>query len=62
MDKAWTLKNLMVNVACRGLDREGMIQVYTPATTYLRRWEAKADTRSQMFAVWLTKPSELAAR
>ncbi|KAI4559466.1 hypothetical protein MJG53_017992 [Ovis ammon polii x Ovis aries] len=38
LGKAWTLKNLVVNVACRGqgLQRQGKIHVYTPATTYLR--------------------------
>ncbi|XP_058289919.1 uncharacterized protein LOC116462743 [Hylobates moloch] len=36
--KAWTLKDLVVSVACRsqGPSREGKIQVHTPATTYLR--------------------------
>ncbi|XP_077762768.1 uncharacterized protein LOC144318994 [Canis aureus] len=38
LGKAWTLKNLVMNVAFRGqgLDREGKIHIYTPATTYLR--------------------------
>ncbi|XP_008592015.1 PREDICTED: uncharacterized protein LOC103609474 [Galeopterus variegatus] len=38
LGKAWTLKDLVISVACRsqGHDREGKIQVYTPATTYLR--------------------------
>ncbi|XP_011843518.1 PREDICTED: uncharacterized protein LOC105545270 [Mandrillus leucophaeus] len=38
LGKAWTLKDLVVSVACRsqGPNREGKIQVYTPATTYLR--------------------------
>lgn len=38
LGKAWTLKNLVINVACRGqgLQRHGEIRVYTPATTYLR--------------------------
>ncbi|KAB1263652.1 uncharacterized protein Cadr_000024167 [Camelus dromedarius] len=38
LGKAWILKNLVMNVACRsqGLYREGKIHVYTPATTYLR--------------------------
>ena len=38
LGKAWTLKNLVVNMACRGqgLQRQGKIHVYTPATTYLR--------------------------
>ncbi|KAM7228105.1 hypothetical protein CapIbe_020559 [Capra ibex] len=38
LGKAWTLKNFVVNVACRGqgLQRQGKIHVYTPATTYLR--------------------------
>ncbi|XP_030876767.1 uncharacterized protein LOC115937896 [Leptonychotes weddellii] len=38
LGKAWTLKNLVMNVAYRkqGLDREGKIHIYTPATTYLR--------------------------
>uniref|UniRef100_A0A2K5K1V0 Vitellogenin domain-containing protein n=1 Tax=Colobus angolensis palliatus TaxID=336983 RepID=A0A2K5K1V0_COLAP len=38
LGKAWTLKDLVVSVACRsqGPNREGKIQVYTPAATYLR--------------------------
>ena len=38
LGKAWTLKNLVMNVACRGqgLQKQGKIHVYTPATTYLR--------------------------
>lgn len=38
LGKAWTLKNLVMNVACRsqGLYRAGKIHIYTPATTYLR--------------------------
>ncbi|KAL4836334.1 hypothetical protein H8958_018013 [Nasalis larvatus] len=38
LGKAWTLKDLVVSVACRsqGPNREGKIEVYTPATTYLR--------------------------
>eukprot|EP00069_Balaena_mysticetus_P009833 bmy_06502T0 len=38
LGKAWTLKNLVMNMACKiqGLHREGKIHVYTPATTYLR--------------------------
>lgn len=38
LGKAWTLRNLVMNVAYRnqGVDREGKIHIYTPATTYLR--------------------------
>uniref|UniRef100_A0A2K5QFP1 Vitellogenin domain-containing protein n=1 Tax=Cebus imitator TaxID=2715852 RepID=A0A2K5QFP1_CEBIM len=38
LGKAWTLKGLVVSVDCRsqGSTREGKIEVYTPATTYLR--------------------------
>ena len=38
LGKAWTLRNLVINMACRGrgLQRHGKIHVYTPATTYLR--------------------------
>uniref|UniRef100_G3QM33 Vitellogenin domain-containing protein n=1 Tax=Gorilla gorilla gorilla TaxID=9595 RepID=G3QM33_GORGO len=38
LGKAWTLKDLVVSVGCRsqGPNREGKIQVYTAATTYLR--------------------------
>ncbi|XP_064228853.1 uncharacterized protein C2orf78-like [Aotus nancymaae] len=38
LGKAWTLKDLVVSVACRsqGPNREGNIQVYTPATIYLQ--------------------------
>ncbi|XP_057171097.1 uncharacterized protein LOC113270878 [Ursus arctos] len=38
LGKAWTLKNLVMNVAYRnqGIDREGKVHIYTPATTYLR--------------------------
>uniref|UniRef100_A0A2K6UAA9 Vitellogenin domain-containing protein n=1 Tax=Saimiri boliviensis boliviensis TaxID=39432 RepID=A0A2K6UAA9_SAIBB len=38
LGKAWTLKDLVVSVDCRsqGPTREGKIEVYTPATTYLR--------------------------
>ncbi|KAM9583975.1 LOW QUALITY PROTEIN: uncharacterized protein ACIGJ3_002537 [Trichechus inunguis] len=38
LGKAWALKNLVVNVACRsqGRNREGKIHIYTPTTTYLR--------------------------
>ncbi|XP_070341027.1 uncharacterized protein [Equus asinus] len=48
LGKAWTLKNLVMNVACRsrGLDREGKIHVYTPATTYLRVSMVTALARS----------------
>ncbi|XP_032129493.1 uncharacterized protein LOC116547773 [Sapajus apella] len=38
LGNAWTLKDLVVIVACRsqGPTREGKIEVYTPATTYLQ--------------------------
>lgn len=38
LGKAWTLKNLVMNMACKsqGLHREVKVHVYTPATTYLR--------------------------
>ncbi|KAK2093103.1 hypothetical protein P7K49_029632 [Saguinus oedipus] len=42
LGNAWTLKDLVVSVACRsqGPNRKGKIQVYTPATTYI--WESSA--------------------
>ncbi|CAI9172796.1 unnamed protein product [Rangifer tarandus platyrhynchus] len=48
LGKAWTLKNLVINVACRGqgLQRDGKIHVYTPATTYLRVSTVTALTQS----------------
>ncbi|XP_061009876.1 uncharacterized protein LOC133063958 [Dama dama] len=62
LGKAWTLKNLVINVACRGqgLQRHGKIHVYTPATTYLRVSTVTAlaqslfSTRSEIESAWST--------
>ncbi|XP_014648875.1 PREDICTED: uncharacterized protein LOC106803070 [Ceratotherium simum simum] len=53
LGKAWTLKNLVMNVACRGqgLAREGKIHIYTPATTYLRVSTVMTLARS-LFRSW----------
>uniref|UniRef100_A0A8B9YT29 Uncharacterized protein n=1 Tax=Bos mutus grunniens TaxID=30521 RepID=A0A8B9YT29_BOSMU len=53
LGKAWTLKNLVMNVACRGqgLQRQGKIHVYTPATTYLRVSTVTALAQS-LFSSW----------
>uniref|UniRef100_A0A8C6DW92 Vitellogenin domain-containing protein n=1 Tax=Moschus moschiferus TaxID=68415 RepID=A0A8C6DW92_MOSMO len=60
LGKAWTLKNLVINVACRGqgLQRQGKIHVYTPATTYLRVSTVTAlaqslfSSRSEIESAW----------
>ncbi|KAB0351182.1 hypothetical protein FD754_016039 [Muntiacus muntjak] len=60
LGKAWTLKNLVINVACRGqgLQRHGKIHVYTPATTYLRVSTVTAlaqslfSSRSEIESAW----------
>ncbi|DAA15673.1 TPA: hypothetical protein BOS_22577 [Bos taurus] len=60
LGKAWTLKNLVMNVACRGqgLRRQGKIHVYTPATTYLRVSTVTAlaqslfSSRSEIESAW----------
>ncbi|XP_043770238.1 uncharacterized protein LOC122701385 [Cervus elaphus] len=60
LGKAWTLKNLVINVACRGqgLQRHGKIRVYTPATTYLRVSTVTAlaqslfSSRSEIESAW----------
>ncbi|XP_027973286.1 uncharacterized protein LOC114219867 [Eumetopias jubatus] len=62
LGKAWTLKNLVMNVAYRnqGLDREGKIHVYTPATTYLRvstvttLAQSLFRSRSEVESAWST--------
>uniref|UniRef100_A0A8C0E305 Vitellogenin domain-containing protein n=1 Tax=Balaenoptera musculus TaxID=9771 RepID=A0A8C0E305_BALMU len=53
LGKAWTLKNLVMNMACKiqGLHREGKIHVYTPATTYLRVSTVTAVAQS-IFRSW----------
>nr|XP_025130431.1 uncharacterized protein LOC102408196 isoform X4 [Bubalus bubalis] len=60
LGKAWTLKNLVMNVACRGqgLQKQGKIHVYTPATTYLRVSTVTAlaqslfSSRSEIESAW----------
>uniref|UniRef100_A0A8D0NM76 Vitellogenin domain-containing protein n=1 Tax=Sus scrofa TaxID=9823 RepID=A0A8D0NM76_PIG len=60
LGKAWTLKNLVMNVACRsqGLYRAGKIHIYTPATTYLRVSTVTAlaqslfHSRSEVESAW----------
>ncbi|XP_070218679.1 uncharacterized protein [Bos mutus] len=60
LGKAWTLKNLVMNVACRGqgLQRQGKIHVYTPATTYLQVSTVTAlaqslfSSRSEIESAW----------
>ncbi|KAF4015592.1 hypothetical protein G4228_006966 [Cervus hanglu yarkandensis] len=60
LGKAWTLKNLVINVACRGqgLQRHGKIRIYTPATTYLRVSTVTAlaqslfSSRSEIESAW----------
>ncbi|XP_007462901.1 PREDICTED: uncharacterized protein LOC103069110 [Lipotes vexillifer] len=53
LGKAWTLKNLVMNMACKsqGLHREGKIYVYTPATTYLQVSTVTAVAQS-IFRSW----------
>nr|XP_030739666.1 uncharacterized protein LOC115867587 [Globicephala melas] len=53
LGKAWTLKNLVMNMACKsqGLHREGKVHVYTPATTYLRVSTVTAVAQS-LFRSW----------
>ncbi|TKC41781.1 hypothetical protein EI555_000442, partial [Monodon monoceros] len=53
LGKAWTLKNLVMNMACKSqaLHREGKIHVYTPATTYLRVSTVTAVAQS-IFRSW----------
>ncbi|XP_057606639.1 uncharacterized protein LOC130861610 [Hippopotamus amphibius kiboko] len=60
LGKAWILKNLVMNVACKsqGLHKEGKIHVYTPATTYLRVSTVTAlaqsifHSRSEVESAW----------
>ncbi|OWK11305.1 hypothetical protein Celaphus_00006917, partial [Cervus elaphus hippelaphus] len=59
LGKAWTLKNLVINVACRGqgLQRHGKIRVYTPATTYLRSEIHAENSRDRkILRCWLKGP------
>ncbi|XP_065749279.1 uncharacterized protein [Phocoena phocoena] len=53
LGKAWTLKNLVMSMACKSqaLHREGKIHVYTPATTYLRVSTVTAVAQS-IFRSW----------